>query len=53
MGPVMVITTAEAFYSVLAVSVVSHLGGTVNANTGLKVVSSVVIVARVLQVGIP
>jgi len=49
----MLITTVEADLPALGLSVVSHLGCSVSYSPVLKVVSSVVIWAKVFEVGIP
>ena len=53
LGPVMAITTVEAFLPFLDCSVVSHLGCPARAKPVLKVVSSVATSFRVLEIGIP
>jgi len=49
----MLITTVEAVLQALASSVVSNLGWLVRDNPVLKVVSSLAILARDFEVGIP
>jgi len=53
LGPVIAITIVEAALPTLDSSVVSHLGCPVRASPVLKVVSSVAIASRELEVGSP
>jgi len=53
LGPVIASTIIEAALPILDSSVVSHLGCSVRASSVLKVVSSVAIASRKLEVGSP